>query len=911
MDLEVGESDAEGDVAAAMSAMRVLALRSDSPPQVLNYIAAGGSVRKLVTIARADNVTINIPRPSTSRNLPAGNPNFTGRRAELAALVPVLDPADGDRRAQRAVLLRDGPGVGKTTLALQLAHLVSASYPRHHLFLRLTDAAHRPLPISVALESLLVAMGVDRREIPSDLGERQAFYQSELADSLLVLDDAVDEPQTRPLLPERAGCGVIITSRRQLTGLTMAFTYDVERLPDDEALALLARLIGQSRVENDPQAARMIVSSCGNLPLAIWIAGATLNATSRLRAPLARFAQQLADERHRLNLLRAGDQAVRASFDLSYRQLSAEAARMFRWLSLLQASEIGVPMLAVLVDRPEAEVEMIRDELADAHVIELAGEFADRIKMHDLLRLFAGELFAETETENDRNAALDRVYRWMQRLVDDQTAALAPGADPQVSSSDRSARRHAALQWLDLERRNIMALLRQAAAEGRLPSVISLAAALTRYFEIGSHWSDWVESAEAALSAARSIHDERAEAECLASLGRVHRLRRQPDQAIENFDRAIRLFGALGMSQDQASAAGNRGIAYREQHRFAEAAASFEKALALYRQVDDRRGAAETLNNMGYAYRYQRRTDEAIRCHDQAIPVFREIGDIEGLGWAYSNLIAVYRFQRRFDEAFRSFESAMDAFTEIHQRHGQAWAHNHIGAVHRERGDLRQARDSHQRAERVFQEITDAYGEGWAATYLALVEHDANNLDLAKAHAERGLDIFAGMPDTYGQAWTRLYLSDICLDLDDHAQAIDHASQALELFDSIRNTPGRARSQYQLGMIFARQGDQRAAEQLTAAMATAEHGADGYTAALAKLAVTDADALTELTTLASAFATMSAPAAEALAALKIARAEQSRGDRDAAERWRMRARELVPALVPRRAGHITQLLEGI
>ena len=905
----------DADPVAAMSAVRVLALRADSPTRVVNYIASGGSVRKLVNIARAENVIINVPRPVPVSTLPPDNPHFTGRRDEIAAILSVLSPSS--EGAARTVLLRDGPGVGKTALALHIAHLLAPHYPQHRLFARLTDAADQPVPSARLLEVLLEAIGVERSEIPAEESDRQRLYQQELSRSLIVLDGAVDEAQVRPLLPERSGCGAIVTSRRQLVGLDMAFTHDLERLSDEDAFALMERLVSPGRVAGEPQAARSIVQSCGNLPLAIWIAGATLNTTSRRRVPLARFARELSDERQRLDLLKAGDQEVRASFDLSYRQLSDEAARLFRYLSLARIPDAGVEMLAELAARGIEQVEALRDALADAHLVELTGGQADRLRLHDLLRLFSAELTARHDSDDDRRAALERVYRWTVARNAVATSALEPvaQADKARDAAVPVRRKEAALNWLDLERRCLMALLRQASIDGHDGVVISLAVTMTRYFEVGSHWGDWVTAGEAALVAARRIGDRKAEGEVLASLARVARLRRRPDLALTYFDGAIDIFSELGEAALHASATTNRGVVFREQHRFVEATASFDEALQLYHDLGDRRGVAETLNNMGYAFRYQRRNAEAIRCHERSIPVFEELGDCEGLGWAYSNLIAVYRFQRRFDESIRCFRAALDSFAEVQQRHGAAWAYNHIGAVYREQGNLDEAVASHRRAEEVFHHIGDGYGEGWALTYLAVAEQEALCIDAALDHAERAVQVFSSLPDRYGEAWARLYLSDIYLDARRTADAATACRDALRLFDDLSNDPGRARSLYQLGVVERAQQGANVVTHLTRAARIAEEVGDRYTAALTELTLAELqldvdDTGRNLERIADAFDQLAAPGEQARAMAVLAAALRRRRRWAPTQRVEAQARAMARTLTPRRTERVLALLEG-
>ncbi|KAB8194130.1 hypothetical protein FH608_018300 [Nonomuraea phyllanthi] len=339
--------------------------------------------------------------------LPMGSAAFTGRSAEVARLRAMLTSASG---ATAVSAITGAAGVGKSALAVHVAHQVAGRFPDGRIYVDLHGCTPGVAPLNPAdvLARLLRSLGDDtvgRRGGRPDVDEAAARFRS-LTDGrhlLLLLDNARDAAQVRPLLPASPTCRVLVTARRTLTSLDAASHFRLGVMVEDETSTLLGRLIGEERVAAEQRAAHAIVRLCAGLPLAIRIAAARL--TARPGLSLRALADRLAVEEHRLSELQADDQAVRAFFMMSYRSLDAESSRMFRLLSLLGGATIGVAAAAALAGRPEPRAADLLDHLVEAHLLEAGGH--DHYHMHDLLRLFARERAREEGTQEERARATD------------------------------------------------------------------------------------------------------------------------------------------------------------------------------------------------------------------------------------------------------------------------------------------------------------------------------------------------------------------------------------------------------------------------------------------------------------------------------------------------------------------------
>nr|WP_240939652.1 BTAD domain-containing putative transcriptional regulator [Planosporangium flavigriseum] len=329
------------------------------------------------------------------RQLPPADAVFVGRRQELAQLVDALRAAG--RRGPAAVMVSGPGGVGKSTLAVKVAHLVADDFPDGQVYVDLRDlhAAGPAVASAEILASVLRALGVPAREVPDRPDERASRCRSLLAEArvLVLLDNVTDAAQVRPLIPAGSASVLLVTARRPLLTVDAGRHVPLGVLPDDDARLLVAELAGGSRVTADPANAAVLVRLCANLPLALRIVGARL--ASRPAWPLDVLVRQLADERHRLDALTYGDLSVRDCIDIGYHEVAADdetAARVFRLLGSLPSGQVSVKEAARLLDVPFVRAWQALERLLDAHLVDSLSP--ERYRLPDLVRQYAAELTA-------------------------------------------------------------------------------------------------------------------------------------------------------------------------------------------------------------------------------------------------------------------------------------------------------------------------------------------------------------------------------------------------------------------------------------------------------------------------------------------------------------------------------------
>jgi DNA-binding SARP family transcriptional activator len=578
----------------------------------------------------------------TPAQLPADITDFTGRKAQLATIQHLAAP---DRSATALVTITGKAGVGKTTLAVHAAHRLRAQYPDGQLFVNLRGAEASSLAPAEVLARFLRSLGVDRMAIPDDTEERAALYRSRLADRrlLIVLDNAECEAQLRALLPGTPGCAVLITSRTRLAGLNGARLVEVDIFEPDQAVELLARIVGPRRVAAEPAAAGEIVRLCGFLPLAVRVAGARLGA--RPHWPLSRLQADLGDERHRLDQLQLGDLEVRASLALGYDSLDVMARRAFRLLGLLELRDFAPWVVAALLDISQGRAEDLVDTLVDMHLLDVAGHDSSgqlRYRCHDLLRTYARELLASQESETDRLAALDRMLGGWLVLAEEAAQSMTGSAfaetfnrrgcwcpDELVVKSvvtDPSS-------WFTAECAALFSTIDQAYSVRSDQLGWALGVRLARIFLIRGYYDDWRQVCELMLAGARRAVDGSREGVALHGLGKLYRLQHRLDEALEGYERALAAGGAAGGRAPRASAA-ERGGAAGDAHRAGQRCSHFEEALlplenasVHLRDLADRHHAASAMRRLGTMHRLQRYYETAVRCFQQVLDALDAFSD--------------------------------------------------------------------------------------------------------------------------------------------------------------------------------------------------------------------------------------------------------------------------------------------
>jgi tetratricopeptide (TPR) repeat protein/DNA-binding XRE family transcriptional regulator len=652
------------------------------------------------------------PATTVPQQLPAVVPDFTGRGDELAALTRILEEATRAGTPGTVVISAIGgtAGVGKTALALHWAHQVAHRFGdgQLHANLRGFDPSGTPATPAEAVRGFLDALGVPPSRIPPHPDAQAGLYRSLLADRkmLIVLDNARDEQQVRPLLPASPRSLVLVTSRNQLTGLAAAdgarlLSLDV--LTHAEAVQLLTARVGPGQAAAEPAAVDEIAALCARLPLALTVTAA--RAAARPRFPLTALAAELRDAVGRLDALDAGDPAasVRAVFSWSYQQLDAAAARMFRLLGLHPGPDITAPAAASLAAASEPEArrllrELTRDCLITEHV---PGRYAS----HDLLRAYAAIQAHDRDSQNDRAAAtarlLDHYLHTASRgvlLISPQREPLALSPPSPGSVPEQIIGRQQALAWFEAERKVLLAVVSLADSSGYDVHAWQLPWAMSVYLEFRGHWHEQVSILGTGLAAATRLGDTAAQAVCCLFLGNGYAWLVDYEHAGAHFRQSLELCRRLDDRPNEAKAHANLGVLAERQGRYADAIGHSEQALHLFRAIGHTPGEAKMMNNIGWYVGHLGDYERARTFCRRALTLSAEHGYRHDEGLAWDSLGYVEHHLGNFSEAAACYVRGLSIFREVGDRFEEGEILAHLGDTRHAAGDTSQARQAWQQA---------------------------------------------------------------------------------------------------------------------------------------------------------------------------------------------------------------------
>ncbi|MGV9455306.1 AfsR/SARP family transcriptional regulator [Streptomyces sp. NPDC003635] len=664
------------------------------------------------------------PRALSGSVVPAQLPHavagFVGREEALALLDSLLprQTAGGDGGTAVITAIGGTAGVGKTTLAVHWAHRVRDRFPDGQLYVNLRgfDPGGPAVRPAEAIRGFLDALGVPPRRIPVEPEGQIGLYRSLSANRrmLVVLDNAQDTDQVRPLLPGSAHCFTVITSRNLLTGLVItdgAQPVGLGLMSRTEAADVLGRRLGRPRLAADPAALEDVIASCARLPLALAIVGA--RAATRPQLPLASLAKELHTAGSALDLLDGGDAAtdVRKVFSWSYQRLTAPAARLFRLLGLHPGPDVSAAAVADLIGLPLPDIRSALSELTTSHL--LSQPTTARYACHDLLRAYAGELALTHDPPADRAAAMRRLLDHYLHSAYRASLSLSPHRDDPITltplgpsvTAEHFTGHDEAFAWFLREHTVLLSVQRQAARDGLDSHAWQLAWALQPYFDRAGHWHDSAAAHERALASARragSTHGQAVVHGCLAYA--YMRLSRYEDVAT-HMRQALQLYEALGDLLGQAHAHRTLSWLRDEKGQYEQGLDHARKALESFVAVGHRTGQARALNAVGWFCSRLGRHQEALGHCERAIRLLQEAGDRFDQADTWDSLGHIHQSLRQYRQAAESFEQALDLYRETGDRYNEADTLSSLGDLHLAAGDHDAASTAWRRSAALLEEL--------------------------------------------------------------------------------------------------------------------------------------------------------------------------------------------------------------
>ncbi|MFD7067623.1 BTAD domain-containing putative transcriptional regulator [Streptomyces sp. NPDC059913] len=622
-------------------------------------------------LARSAGAPAPAGAPVRPAQLPATVPDFTGRASFVRELGDRLATAEGSVMAVSA--LAGIGGVGKTTLAVHVAHQARQHFPDGQLYVDLQGAGARAAEPETVLGAFLRALGTADSAIPDSLDERAALYRSTLDGRrvLILLDNAHDAAQVRPLLPGTAGCAALITSRVRMVDLAGSHLVDLDVMSPEEALQLFTRIVGEERITSEREAALDVVAACGFLPLAIRIAASRLAA--RRTWTVSVLAAKLADERRRLDELQAGDLAVKATFELGYGQLEPAQARAFRLLGLADGPDISLAAAAALLDLEPHTTEDLLEALVDTSLLESAAP--GRYRYHDLVRLYARSCAERDERGPDeRESALSRLLDFYLATVARVSALEKPGdtlvshLSPTSASGLAFASRRQAQDWLYAEAGPLLACARQSARAQTLPYAVDLLWVAIDLAESGANSKEYEATVTVACEAAERAGDAKSEGRALLTLANVHHVSGRFDLAGEECERALRLSAVAQDPLPACWASNLLGIVALYENRHADGEEHLTRAIDNFREIADRPGEASALCNLSRVHLAMGRTATAVSLAQRGTAMYDEMNHaLKGANGRYALGLALTQ-SGRLEAAAESLQRAYQVFKDSRQR---------------------------------------------------------------------------------------------------------------------------------------------------------------------------------------------------------------------------------------------------
>ncbi|ONF68061.1 AfsR/SARP family transcriptional regulator [Amycolatopsis keratiniphila] len=691
----------------------------------------------------------------TPRNdLPRDISYFTGRQRALDRLLSASPAPSGSNTMVISAI--DGmAGVGKTTLAVHAAHRLATRFPDAQLFVDLHahTPGRTPMAPSAALEKLLQTLGLGSDVIPPDLEDRSALWRAELARRrvLVVLDNAADTTQVRPLLPGSPRSLALVTSRQRLTQLD-ANLISLDLMPLADAQDLFAKVVGDDRPFREPEATEEVLRLCDRLPLAIQIAGARLR--HRSSWTVSYLASRLRDDHQRLKELETDDLSVAAAFSLSYEQLAEDEKRAFRFLGLVPGTDFDPHAVGALLGYAPKNAEKKLENLVDAHLLQQP--MPGRYRFHDLIRTHAASLVTASDEEPRRRAALTQLFDHYLSTASEAMDLVAPterahrpnisrrgSATIDMPSYDR------ALGWLDTERSNLVAMSRHTVSYGWPAYASMLSSTLWRYFHICGNHDDALVVHTNALTAASAIGDVLLEADALASRGYINWWLGHYSRALADCQAATRIAAENGDRSLEGRALHALGLIHTRLGSDEEAEEALRRTLAAGRETEDQVLTGYALRGLGEIYHNLGKEREAMASYEEAVSVARRAGNSTIEGYALRALGEIHSGMNQHGKALTQCLRSLELARRSGNRNIENRTLRTLGEIHRHLGELEESRRRFEEALHLAKETGNRYEEARAHDGAAHTCSAYGEIRTAVVHWQQALELYdrLGVPE--------------------------------------------------------------------------------------------------------------------------------------------------------------------
>lgn len=715
--------------------------------------------------------------------LPPDLSDFVGRETEARLLTAGIE----HHRGPQVRVIEGMAGAGKTALAIHIAHRFAARYPDARLFV--CFYSHSPgqqaITAADALHRLLRMLDVPAERIPAARTERSALWRSELANrrAVIVLDDVTDPDEIRPLLPATGDSLIIVTSRRRHADWAGMQSQILDALPDDDAITMFTRIAGPDAATDADEVAHA-VQLCGRLPLAIRVTA------SQLRHGHTPGLRSLLDELSDFHTGREGTGEVSermvSAFRLSYRELSDDQRRFFRYLGINPCPEGPAQAAMALTGATLADTEAALRALQDHHMLRQSSP--GRYQLHDLIRAFAASRFRQEEPAAERRRALSRLLDYYLRVSAHASQVLYTRSRPghlagdvgwPVPAINTPSVAHA---WLETEWQNILLLAQYAARNEWKSHSADLTHAIAEFLETGGYWHHAISAHALALQACRDLDDLARAGRAALDLSLISLRTGNHEAALQQARDAMLTYRTVGDLQGQAAALDRTGVVHRNSARFRPALAHHQEAMEIHRQIDDSHGLAMDISHAGVACYSLSQYDKATDYFHQALALFQQTGDRREEARTLLNMCVVQGEQGYHRDALKNCQESLKVFREIggHRQQIALLAHNR-GQVYEYKNEYNEALTEYRRALADYRQIGDFQHQSRVLGDIGSAYQGLECFSEALIHHEKAESMASEIGDTYARVKALCGMADAHRASGSYQAALDHYQRARRL----------------------------------------------------------------------------------------------------------------------------------